>query len=100
MAQIILLPVGGIEGQNFPVREDECETTCLRFDLIPTPHAVSGPWSSNVQEPSIPAIHQASLPQTRPIISTHPGNARSFLDSLLIRGTAILIKDDNASGTF
>jgi len=33
--------VGGIEGQTFPVRE--AQTTCLRFDLTPTPHAVPGP---------------------------------------------------------
>ncbi len=33
--------VGGIEGQTFPVRE--AQTTCRRFDLTPTSHAVSGP---------------------------------------------------------
>jgi hypothetical protein len=36
-----LPPVGGIEGQTFPVRE--AQTTCLRFDLTPTPHVVPGP---------------------------------------------------------
>ena len=70
--------VGSIEGQTFPVRE--AQTTCLRFDLTPTSHAVPGPWSSSVQEPSVPVNHQESLPQTRAIVSVRPGDARSFLE--------------------
>jgi len=80
MAQIILPPVGGIESQTFHVRE--AQTTCLRFDLTPTSHAVPGPKFLSVQKPSIPVNHQASLPQTRSIISTQPGDARSFLARL------------------
>ena len=75
--------VGSIEGQTFLVRE--AQTTCLRFDLTPTPYAIPGPSFPSVQESSVPVNHQKRLPQTRTIVSVRSGNARDFLKSLSVQ---------------